>query len=205
MSSACVAAGGDDRVVAADAFQVVGILLGHRRHVIDHQNLRHDVRSRTAGWNIDDDARAPCQARYRRRSCREGPSPVVERWRAPDPCRPPSSYRSRRRSVRASSAGIPRPVSATVTWMAGRSPSRSTTCVETVMRPGFDCRLSTALAIRFSRIRRNATGSPTTRGSVRSGRSRTRHARAPARARTTSVISAFRSQSRRSSGGDSRW
>ena len=32
------------------------------------------------------------------------------------------------------------------------------------MRPGFDCRLSTALAVRFSRMRRRATGSPTTRG-----------------------------------------
>ena len=39
-----VAAGGDDRVVAADAFQVVGVLLGHRRHVIDHQHLRRHVR-----------------------------------------------------------------------------------------------------------------------------------------------------------------
>ena len=39
-----VAAGGDSRVIAADPFQVVGILLGHRRHVIDHQNLRRHAR-----------------------------------------------------------------------------------------------------------------------------------------------------------------
>ena len=39
-----VAAGRHDRAVAADAFQVVGILLGHRRDVIDHQDLRHHVR-----------------------------------------------------------------------------------------------------------------------------------------------------------------
>ena len=77
------------------------------------------------------------------------------------------------------------------------SPSRSTTCVETVMRPGFDCRLSTALAIRFSRIRRNATGSPTTDGRlVRSVSNST--CSCPCAARTTSAISAFRSQSRRS-------
>ena len=45
MSSACIAASGDDRVVAADAFQIVGVLLGHRRHVIDHQHLHRHVRS----------------------------------------------------------------------------------------------------------------------------------------------------------------
>ena len=39
-----VAAGGDDRVVAADAFQVVGVLLGHRRHVVDHEHLHRHVR-----------------------------------------------------------------------------------------------------------------------------------------------------------------
>ena len=65
MSSACVAASGDDRVVAADPFQVVGVLLGHRRHVIDHENLRRHVRfgpglSDVEGrcWNVDDDARS---------------------------------------------------------------------------------------------------------------------------------------------------
>ena len=39
-----VTASGDDRVVAADPFQVVGVLLGHRRHVIDHEHLRRHVR-----------------------------------------------------------------------------------------------------------------------------------------------------------------
>ena len=40
-----VAGGGDYRVVPADAFQIVGVLLGHRRHVVDHQNLQRHVRS----------------------------------------------------------------------------------------------------------------------------------------------------------------
>ena len=39
-----VAAGGDDRLVPADALQIVGVLLGHRRNVIDHEDLRRHVR-----------------------------------------------------------------------------------------------------------------------------------------------------------------
>ena len=41
-----VATRGNDGVVFADAFQIVGILLGHRRNVVDHQDVRRHVRVR---------------------------------------------------------------------------------------------------------------------------------------------------------------
>ena len=109
---------------------------------------------RTSGWNVDDHARAPARRALDADRAVEDPSPAAGRWRAPDRCRSPSSYRSRRRSAlprrRTFRGRCRRPSS-------GRPAARlrdSITCVETVMRPGFDCRLSTALAIRFSRIRR---------------------------------------------------
>ena len=56
---------------------------------------------------------------------------------------------------------MPRPVSSTVMRTAC-SPSRRIAAVEIVIRPGFPSRLSTALATRFSRMRRKAIGSPRT-------------------------------------------
>ena len=41
-----IAAGGNRSVVLADAFQVVGILLRHRRNIVDHQNVARHVRVR---------------------------------------------------------------------------------------------------------------------------------------------------------------
>jgi len=66
----------------------------------------------------------------------------------------------------APSCDLPRPVSATVTRTAGDPSSRVTVPVTMVTCPVLPCRLSTALAVRFSRMRRKASVSATMRGTL---------------------------------------
>src|SRR5690606_22531132 len=139
--------------VPADAPQVVGVLLGHRRHVIYNEDaLTHPASGSSMRKVVPRPGSLATRIRppmsLTRRRTIESPSPVpcgFVVWKS-------SKMRSR------SSGAIPLPVSATV--ITTRRPSAATSAsVVTVTEPPPFWRLSSAFTTRFSTTRRSDIGS----------------------------------------------
>src|SRR5436190_4287800 len=172
----------DECFVAAEPLEVIGVLLGHGRNVIDDQDQCHESIG-ISTMNVDpcpasvSTLSEPFESRTSRRTI-DSPSPVppgLVVWKSSN-------------ALSSSDLLMPRPVS--LTEMRTIFLPRS---VVTVTLPFFPSRLSTALLTRFSITRRNTSASAETGGSPSASLVRT-VPEAPIVSRTTLFTSvAFRS------------
>src|SRR2546426_940385 len=141
------------RFVSAQALEIVGVLLGHGRHVVDDEYKGHGSMG-SSTMNVDPCPRSvstlsePFESRTSRRTI-DSPNPVppgLVVWKSS-------------KALSSSDLLMPRPVSLTEIRTISLPLS-----VVTVTVPVFPSRLSTALLTRFSITRRNTSASAETGG-----------------------------------------